>query len=231
MAPVCRGRVQGSRDRCLALPIRRGGEAVVARDDGACTLRGTRREREQGFYAFCARREAPPSASAAEDATLADAGAVAHEVGRQNYGMPRIKSELATKRSHTSRRRISRLRTSLGLRVRAPRAFVRTTNADPTLTVSPNLLNREFVAAAPNTGWVSDPSYRSPLLPDRLSTLTRVLRGARGSPRPACPRAQTTAPPPPALRPSAPSSGSDPARRWPCSRVDGRASGARSGTK
>ncbi len=114
---------------------------------------------EQGFYAFCARREAPPSARAAEDATLADAIAVAHEVGRQNYGTPRIKSELATKGIHTSRRRISRLRTSLGLRVRAPKAFVLTTNADPTLTVSPNLLNREFVAAAPNTAWVSDITY------------------------------------------------------------------------
>jgi putative transposase len=113
---------------------------------------------EQGFYAFCARRAAP-CAHAAEDAALSDAIAVAHEVGRQNYGTPRLKDELATKGFHTSRRRIDRLRRSLGLRVHTRRAFVCTTNADPALAVSPNLLDRAFVAKTPNTVWVSDITY------------------------------------------------------------------------
>jgi transposase InsO family protein len=113
---------------------------------------------EQGFYAFRARRSAP-SARAAEDAALSDAIAVAHEVGRQNYGTPRLKDELATKGFFTSRRRIGRLRSSLGLQVRTRRAFVCTTQADPALAVSPNLLDRAFVAQAPNSVWVSDITY------------------------------------------------------------------------
>jgi putative transposase len=94
-----------------------------------------------------------------EDAVLCDAIAVAHEVGRQNYGTPRLKHELASKGFHTSRRRISRLRRSLSLHVRTRRTLVCTTNADPALAVSPNLLDRAFLATAPNTAWVSDITY------------------------------------------------------------------------
>ena len=113
---------------------------------------------EQGYHAFCARQQAP-SRHAQQDGLLSDAIAVAHEVGRANYGTPRIKDELAAKGLHTSRRRISRLRSYLGLSVRAGRAFVHTTQADPALAVSPNLLDRQFVASAPNTVWVSDITY------------------------------------------------------------------------
>jgi putative transposase len=113
---------------------------------------------EQGYYAFCSRRSRP-SEHAKADATLSNAIAVAHELGRNSYGTPRLKSELETKGFRTSRRRIGRLRDALGLRVKKRRAFVCTTQASPALVVSPNLLERAFVASAPNTIWVSDITY------------------------------------------------------------------------
>jgi putative transposase len=72
---------------------------------------------EQGYHAYRVRM-LTPSRHAIEDAALANAIAVAHEVGRQNYGTPRLKDELKTRGIHTSRRRIARLRTGLGLHVR-----------------------------------------------------------------------------------------------------------------
>jgi putative transposase len=113
---------------------------------------------EQGYHAYRVRM-LTPSRHAIADAALADAIAVAHEVGRQNYGTPRLKDELRSQGFHTSRRRIARLRASLGLHVRTRRAFVCTTTADPSLAVSPNILDRAFVAESPNTVWVSDITY------------------------------------------------------------------------
>jgi putative transposase len=93
------------------------------------------------------------------DSALSDAIAVAHERDRKCYETPRLKDALEAQGFRTSRRRIGRLRAALGLRVRTRRTFVCTTNANPALAVSPNLLNRAFVANAPNTIWVSDIMY------------------------------------------------------------------------
>jgi putative transposase len=113
---------------------------------------------EQGYYAFCTRREAP-AAHVERNVRLADAIAVAHAVGRESYGTPRLKTELARHGITASRRRIGRIRDSLGLSVRARRAFVCTTNADSALAASPNLLDRAFVATEINTVWVSDITF------------------------------------------------------------------------
>ena len=46
-----------------------------------------------------------------------------------------------------------------GLRAREKRRFQRTTDSQHDLPVAPNVLDRQFTVAAPNTAWVSDITY------------------------------------------------------------------------
>jgi len=113
---------------------------------------------EQGYHAHVDRRHGLSRWQRADDALIPHIIA-AHETGRGHYGTPRLKTELAKEGLHISRGRIGRLRDSVGLAVRTVKPFVRTTDSNHGLGVSPNLLNREFVARAPNTVWVSDITY------------------------------------------------------------------------
>lgn len=113
---------------------------------------------EQGYYAYVD-GTTTPAVRDVEDASLADAIARAHAVGRGTYGTPRLKTELAKHGACVSRRRIARIRDHLGLRVKCPRRFVHTTDSDHEFAIAPNLLERKFVASAPNTVWVSDITY------------------------------------------------------------------------
>lgn len=113
---------------------------------------------EQGYHAHVGRRHGLSRWQRADDALIPHIIA-AHETGRGHYGTPRLKTELAKEGLHISRGRIGRLRDFVGLAVRAVKPFVRTTDSNHGLGFSPNLLNREFVAPAPNTVWVSDITY------------------------------------------------------------------------
>lgn len=119
----------------------------------SCRILGVSRS---GYYRWL---DAKPSRQAKSDARLsAEVKAIHREhVGR--YGSPRVQRELAARGHRVSRKRVARLMRQQGLRGRVPRRFRRTTNSRHGFRIAPNLLARNFSAAAPNTAWVGDITY------------------------------------------------------------------------
>jgi putative transposase len=99
------------------------------------------------------------SAHQLADIEIREAVVQAHALGRETYGTPRIKIELQSRGFGVSRRRIARLRDEAELYVKVPRSFVHTTDSNHHHPITPNLLNRKFVADSPNSIWVSDITY------------------------------------------------------------------------
>ena len=61
--------------------------------------------------------------------------------------------------SKVSRPRVTRMMREMGLKCRATKKFVVTTDSRHNYPVAPNLLNRNFTVSAPNVVWVSDITY------------------------------------------------------------------------
>jgi putative transposase len=101
-----------------------------------------------GYYAWRAR---PVSARAASNSTLlAEIRQVHHDSG-QRYGSPRVHAALRTQGRGASRGRIERLMRRYGIRaIMARPRRVRTTDSRHDLPIAPNLIARDFTAAAPN---------------------------------------------------------------------------------
>lgn len=78
---------------------------------------------------------------------------------KQRYGSPRITNELRDNGETCSKNRVARRMIHLGLRAKGKKKFKATTDSAHTLPFSDNLLNRDFVADAPNKKWVGDISY------------------------------------------------------------------------
>lgn len=110
-----------------------------------------------GYYAW---RERPVSARAASNsALLAEIRQVHHDSG-QRYGSPRVHAVLRTQGRGASRGRIERLMHRHGIRaIMAPPRRVRTTDSRHNLPIAPNLIARDFAAAAPNRVWLADITY------------------------------------------------------------------------
>ena len=110
-----------------------------------------------GYYAW---RDRPVSACAASNsALLAEIRQVHHDSGRR-YGSPRVHAVLRTQGRGASRGRIERLMRRYGIRaIMAPPRRVRTTDSRHDLPIAPNLIARDFAAAAPNRVWLADITY------------------------------------------------------------------------
>jgi transposase InsO family protein len=110
-----------------------------------------------GYYAW---RERPTSARAtANFALLAAIRQVHHDCG-QRYGSPRVHAALRTQGRGASRGRIERLMRRYGIRaIMTPPRRVRTTDSRHDLPIAPNLIARDFTAAAPNRVWLADITY------------------------------------------------------------------------
>ena len=109
-----------------------------------------------GYYAW---RERDPSARAQEDAALLDQIRGFHTASRGTYGAPRIQRDLRAAGVHVSRKRIARLMKQAGLRGVSRRKWVQTTVRSTTARPAPDLVQRQFVATAPNELWVADITY------------------------------------------------------------------------
>ncbi len=82
--------------------------------------------------------------------------------GRKNYGTRRIQDKLTELYGLlVSRKRISNIMKSLGLRVKMKRRYKNTTDSNHNLPIAPNLLNRDFYASEPDTKYVGDITYIS----------------------------------------------------------------------
>ena len=81
-----------------------------------------------------------------------------HAASRATYGAPRIHAESARPRRALPRKRVARLMRLAGVAGCHRRRF-RTTRRDPMRPSAPDLVQRAFVAAAPNRVWVADMTY------------------------------------------------------------------------
>ncbi len=108
-----------------------------------------------GYHAWVKRR---PSRRSESDVALTAEIRVAHEASGGTYGVPRVHAELAAKGIHAGRKRVARLMTQAGLAGVCRRKFVTTTIRDGGRQ-APDLVERNFTAAAPDRLWVADITY------------------------------------------------------------------------
>ena len=109
-----------------------------------------------GYYAWVSR---PESAHAAADRALAAKIRDVHADSRGRYGSPRVHAELRAHGRRVGRKRVARLMRGMGLSARRKRRFRRTTDSAHGFPVAPNLLGRDFTAAAPDRVWLADLTY------------------------------------------------------------------------
>jgi transposase InsO family protein len=105
-----------------------------------------------GYYAWLHRQ---PSARALANAALTEQIRAVHDRSRCTYGAPRIHAELRARGQQVSRKRVARLMRAAGLVGRPPRRFRRTTVADRQVQAE-DLVQRQFVATAPDQLWFGD---------------------------------------------------------------------------
>ena len=119
-----------------------------------CRVLGVSRS---GFHAWV-RRE--PSARALEDERLTERIRAIHEDNRRVYGSPRVHAELVmADGERIGRKRVERLMRQAGITGLVAKKRGRTTIRVPGVRVCEDLVDRAFLAAAPDRLWVADITY------------------------------------------------------------------------
>jgi putative transposase len=110
-----------------------------------------------GYYGWKVR---PPSERDRENAALTQKIREIHSRSRQVYGYPRVHAELRALGVRCSRKRVARLMRKAGLRGCLRVRKKRTTRRDLYAAAPvPDLVKRNFAAAAPNKIWTADITY------------------------------------------------------------------------
>jgi putative transposase len=109
-----------------------------------------------GYYA---RLKHPRSARACADAQLSARIAEIHRRSHETYGAPRIHAELKAQGIRVGCKRVARLMRGARLRGVSRRKWITTTVRDREARPAPDLVERNFAAAAPNRLWVADITY------------------------------------------------------------------------
>ena len=109
-----------------------------------------------GYYAWQGRA---PSARAESDRALLDRIREIHRISRETYGALRIHAELVAQGCAVGRKRVARLMRRAGLRGISRRKGTRTTTRDARARPTPDLVERDFSADAPDRLWVADITY------------------------------------------------------------------------
>ena len=109
-----------------------------------------------GYFAWLRR---PESSRARQNRALVIQIKAAHRRSRKTYGRRRIHIQLQRDGIACSPNRVGRLMRQEGLCGLRRRKFKATTNSRHSFPVAPNLLARNFTAAAPDQVWVSDITY------------------------------------------------------------------------
>jgi transposase InsO family protein len=113
-----------------------------------------------GFHQHLARRREIAHRRHLSDAALLTHISAVYAEHRGAYGWPRIWRELVQRGIRVGKQRVQRLMQQHGIRARGKRRFrVTTTDSRHDLPIAPNLLNRNFTAAAPNQAWSGDITY------------------------------------------------------------------------
>jgi putative transposase len=111
---------------------------------------------ESGYHAWATRN---PSAGEKRRDELVAAIEVIHAEVRGRYGSPRMTAELNARGHASSENTVAGLMRQHGIRAKAPRRFVRTTDSRHGLPVADNVLARGFAPAGPNAAWAADITY------------------------------------------------------------------------
>lgn len=109
-----------------------------------------------GYYAW---RDRPPSARAQRDLMLGDRIEAMYRKSRATYGRPRIHADLRDAGIRIGAKRIWRLMRQRKLRGACRRKAFVTTIRDKDARPAPDLVDRRFVASAPDQLWVADITY------------------------------------------------------------------------
>jgi len=109
-----------------------------------------------GFYAW---QERPMSKRARRDLVLKGKIEAVHRCSHETYGSPRVHQQLRAEGVYVSRKRVERLMREMKLRGACRRKFITTTQRDANARPAPDLVNRQFVADAPDRLWVADATY------------------------------------------------------------------------
>ena len=80
-------------------------------------------------------------------------------VARGGYGSPKITQELRDRGRRVGKNRVAMRMRKAGLRSKIRRKFRVTTDSKHHFRVSPNLVERNYTAEAPDKAWVSDITY------------------------------------------------------------------------
>lgn len=108
---------------------------------------------------YCAWLSRPESSRARQNRALVIQIKAAHRRSRKSYGRRRIHIQLQRDGIACSPNRVGRLMRAEGICGLRRRRFRATTNSRHSFPVAPNLLARNFTAAAPDQVWVSDITY------------------------------------------------------------------------
>jgi transposase InsO family protein len=110
-----------------------------------------------GYYAW---RDRPACARQTRRIELIERIRAAHDDSRGTYGSPRITVELKAAGVAVCENTVAKYMRAAELCVKPKKSFVpRTTDSDHTHPIAPNLLDRNFNAAAPNQKWAGDLTY------------------------------------------------------------------------
>lgn len=110
-----------------------------------------------GYYAWSSR---PPSKREVADGVPTAQLQDAFDSNRKVYGAPRIHAELVDADVHVGRKRVARLmREAEIVGCHRRKHKLGTTKRNPNASAAPGLVDRKFVATAPNQLWVADLTY------------------------------------------------------------------------
>jgi putative transposase len=109
-----------------------------------------------GYYTWATR---PTSPTAAWRQELVAAIEGIHSDVKHRYGSPRMTAELKARGHACSENTVAELMREYGIRAKAPKRFVRTTDSNHRLPVAENVLDREFDPDSPNQVWCADITY------------------------------------------------------------------------
>jgi putative transposase len=109
-----------------------------------------------GYYGW---KDRSPSKRDRENAALTEKIREIHNRSRRIYGYPRVYAELRALGVRCSRKRVARLMRKAGLQGCIRGCRKRTTRRDEHAIPAPDLVGRNFAAAAPNKVWTADITY------------------------------------------------------------------------
>jgi len=108
---------------------------------------------------FYDRTSKTPSARVMADAAVAERIEAIWERSRRTYGAPRIHAMLAREGFRVGRKRVERLMRQLRIQGAHLHKHWKTTRQDKKASAAPDLVDRNFTVAEPNTLWVADLTY------------------------------------------------------------------------